>query len=188
MKTLFFTACRVTLVTLVLTGVAYPLLVTAFAQGLFGEAATGSFVSDGTGRVVGSKLIAQAFDKPSYFHPRPSAAQYDGAGSSGSNLGPASKLLHERERVAAQKLATESPEAIPADLVTTSGSGLDPHLSPAGAAWQVRRVATARGLAPERVATLVEEFTEGRTLGFLGEPRVNVLQLNLALDRRFGEP
>lgn len=191
MKTIFFVACRVTVVTLILTGVAYPLVVTALAQTVFADAARGSWVHNESGRVVGSRLIGQAFTKPAYFHPRPSATSptaYDAAASGGSNLGPTSKALKERVAAEAARLAQENDEAIPAELVTASASGLDPHLSPAAAAWQVARVAKARDVAVERVAAVVEEFTEGRDLGFLGEPRVNVLQLNVALDRRFGQP
>ncbi len=183
-------AIRVTVVTLLLTGIAYPLAVTGLAKLLFPWRAEGSLVADDSGRVVGSELIAQPFASAAYFQPRPSAAGdkgYDATASGGSNLGPTSKAL--RDRAAA--LARENPAApgpVPVELVTASGSGLDPHLSPKAALWQAPRVARARQVSVERVRALVEELAEGRALGFLGEPRVNVLQLNLALDHRFGVP
>jgi K+-transporting ATPase ATPase C chain len=187
-------ALRATLVTLVLTGLLYPLVMTGIAQVLFHHRAQGSFVTDGAGNVIGSELVAQAFSKPGYFQPRPSAAGekgYDPLASGGSNLGATSKKLHDQAAGALEKLQKENPDAqgpVPVELVTASGSGLDPHLSPAAAQWQAPRVARARGVETDRVSALVEEFTEGRDLGVLGEPRVNVLQLNLALDRRFGAP
>lgn len=194
MKTTFLIALRTTIVTLVVTGLVYPLLVTGAAQLLLGWKASGSLVTDEHGAVVGSALIAQSFVSPAYVHPRPSAAGangYDAAASSGSNLGPTSQKLADRVEADIARLRADNPEAagqIPDELVTTSGSGLDPDLSPAAALWQVPRVARARGLAPERVRAVVEELVEGRTLGFVGEPRVNVLLLNIALDRRFGRP
>jgi len=194
MKDTFLIALRTTLVTLVVTGLVYPLLVTGAAQILFGRKANGSLVADEHGALVGSALIAQSFVSPAYVHARPSAAGsngYDAAASSGSNLGPTSKKLEKRVETDIARLRAENPDAsgpIPDDLLTTSGSGLDPDLSPAAALWQVPRVARARGLAPERVRAVVEELVEGRTLGFLGERRVNVLLLNLALDRQFGRP
>jgi K+-transporting ATPase ATPase C chain len=193
MKTLLI-ALRVTAVTLVLCGLCYPLLMTGIASALFSGKASGSLVSDDHGQPVGSELLAQGFERPGYFQPRPSAAGdkgYDATSSGGSNLGPTSKKLRDRVTVAVAKLRKENPEAapmIPAELVTTSASGLDPHLSPEAAEWQVARVARARGVSADRVRQIVESGIEGRDLGFLGQPRVNVLSLNLALDRQFGAP
>lgn len=183
---------RATLVTLVLTGLLYPLAVTGLSQVFFSDEAQGSLVTNVHGQVVGSALISQGFSRPGYFQPRPSAAGagHDATASSGSNFGPTSQKLRERVQADAERLRRENPNApgpVPAELVTASGSGLDPHLSPEAARWQVPRVALARGVAPERVQAVLDALVEGRTLGVLGEPRVNVLQLNLALDRRFGE-
>ncbi len=185
---------RVAAVTLALTGLLYPLLMTGLAQLLFPRRANGSLVTDAAGKVVGSELLAQSFQRPAYFHPRPSAAGekgYDPLASGGSNLGPTSKALRDQAAARLEALARENPEAggpPPIELVTASGSGLDPHLSPAAARWQVARIARARGVAPDRVASVVDETLERRDLGILGEPRVNVLLLNLALDARFGAP
>lgn len=184
-------ALRTTLVTLVVTGLVYPLLVTGLAQVLFSARANGSMVADERGQVVGSALIGQGFTHPAYFHPRPSAAGagYDATVSSGSNLGPTSRRLADRvARDVARLQQEQAAGRIPADLVTASASGLDPHVSPEAALWQVERVARARNVAPERVRAVVQAGVEGRDLGFLGEPRVNVLLLNLALDRQFGKP
>ena len=187
-------AIRATAVTLVLTGLLYPLVMTGIAQVLFHGRAQGSLVTDAAGKVVGSELLAQGFSGAAYFHPRPSAAGaqgYDPLASGGSNLGPTSKKLQDGATAGLEALRKENPEASgppPVELVTASGSGLDPHLSPGAALWQAPRVARARGVAAERVQALVDEYTEGRDLGLLGEPRVNVLELNLALDRRFPAP
>lgn len=194
MRETLVTSLRVTVVTLLLTGVAYPIAVTGVAGLLFPRAARGSLVTDESGRTVGSALLGQGFSSPGYFQPRPSAAGekgFDPLASGGSNLGPTSRKLRERVEGDLTRLREANPDApvpVPVELVTTSGSGLDPHLSPEGALWQVPRVARARGLAEARVRAVVLESVEGRELGFLGEPRVNVLLLNLALDRQFGRP
>ena len=172
----------------VLLGLAYPLLLFGVGRAAFGAAADGSLVEGADGRVVGSRLIGQAFDGREYFWGRPSAAGdgYDAGASGASNLGPTSQTLAAtvRQRIAALLAASPGATAagIPAELVTASGSGLDPDISPAAASFQVERVAAARGLDPAQVRDLVREHTQGRALGFLGEPRVNVLELNLALD------
>src|SRR5262245_2950627 len=190
MSSILWIALRTTIVTLLLTGLAYPMAVTGLAQVLFPWRANGSIVEDDQGVPVGSHWIGQSFTQPAYFQPRPSAAGngYDAAASSGSNLGPSSAKLRERVRADAERLARENRDAgpIPAELLMASASGLDPHLSPEAALWQVPRVARARRVAPERVRAVVNAHVEDRTLGFLGEPRVNVLVLNLALDRQFG--
>jgi potassium-transporting ATPase KdpC subunit len=184
-------AVRATLVTLLLCGLAYPLAVTGLAQLLFPAQANGSLVTDDRGRVVGSALIGQGFASAAYLQPRPSAAGagWDASASGGSNLGPTSVTLQERVAAAAARLIAENPGAVgpvPVELVTTSASGLDPHLSPAAALWQAPRIARARGVEVERVRQVILDAAEGRDLGLFGEPRVNVLLVNLALDRRFG--
>ncbi|HEY7955022.1 MAG TPA: potassium-transporting ATPase subunit KdpC [Polyangia bacterium] len=185
-------ALRVSLVTLVLTGLAYPLAVTGLGQLLFPARASGSLASDLQGRIVGSERIGQAFTRAYYFHPRPSAAGdqgWDAAASGGSNLGPTSEKLRERIAATRARLELENPDAprpVPEELLTTSGSGLDPDISPQAARWQVARVAKARGVSAARVRQIVDSLVEDRDLGFLGEPRVDVLMLNLAMDRDLG--
>lgn len=183
-------ALRILAVLTVLCGLAYPLLVTGIAQAAFGDQADGSLLRDAEGRVVGSSLIGQAFEGDEWFAPRPSAAGdgYDGSSSSGSNLGPTNADLLDAvaERVAAYRevngLADDAK--VPVDAVTASGSGLDPHISVANARLQAPRVADARGLPVDEVLALVDDHTEGRALGFLGEPGVNVVTLNLAVAER----
>lgn len=191
MKSEVLVALRMTVVTLVLTGLAYPLLVTGLAQAAFPRQANGSLVpGPAAAAPVGSALVGQGFRKPGYFQPRPSAAGldgYDAMASGGSNLGPTSRKLRDRVAADLARLRRENPQApgpVPVELVTTSASGLDPHLSPRAALWQAPRVARARALALADVEALVRERVELRTFGVLGEPRVNVLLLNLELDRR----
>ncbi|MGA3164919.1 MAG: potassium-transporting ATPase subunit KdpC [Terriglobia bacterium] len=183
-------AFRVTLFMTVLTGLIYPGIVTGLCQLLFPHRANGSLVTvDGT--IVGSALIGQNFTKPEYFHPRPSAAGndgYDASASNGSNLGPTNQKLIDRVKADVDKFHKENPDyngPLPADLLTASGSGLDPDLSPASALAQAPRVAKVRGVSLEQVQQIISARSEGRELGFLGEPRVNVLSLNLELDRQF---
>jgi K+-transporting ATPase ATPase C chain len=184
-------ALALTAVLMILTGVAYPGLVTAVGQLLFPRQANGSLI-EANGRVMGSALIGQSFTAPHYFHPRPSAAGagYDAAASGGTNKGPTDRKLADTliaGAVAEARALDGVPAgAVPADRATRSASGLDPHISPANAEQQIERVARARGVAPGRVRALVSRRTEGRTLGIWGEPRVNVLLLNLDLDRAFG--
>src|SRR5215470_5857047 len=192
MKTMTI-AIRTTVVTIVLTGLIYPFVMTGLAQILFPWRANGSLVTDEKEEVVGSELIAQGFANPAYLQPRPSAAGekgYDPTSSGGSNLATTSKKLQDRVAGDLKTLKESNPDAsgpVPVELVTTSGSGLDPHLSPQGALWQVPRVAKARGISPERVKAVVDSSIKARTFGILGEPRVNVLLVNLALDRQFGK-
>jgi K+-transporting ATPase ATPase C chain len=184
MKKNMLTAILFTLVTTVIFGVIYPLTVTGMAQLLFHDRANGQLI-ERNGKLVGSRIIGQAFTGPNYFHPRPSSAGtgYDPMASGGSNLAPTNKNLIERVKGDVQTLHAENPNAaIPVDLVTTSGSGLDPDISPESAEFQIPRVAHSRNMKQEDVRALVQKHTKGRDLGFLGEPRVNVLELNLELD------
>lgn len=179
-------AILITIVFTILTGILYPLAVTGVAQAVFPEQANGSLI-ERNGKVLGSALIGQAFSKPEYFHPRPSAAGsgYDAANSGGSNLGPSNQALADRLAKDGAQFRKENPGftgPIPADAITTSGSGLDPEISPANAEAQLARVAAARNASPDAVRRIVEQNTRSRDLGFLGEPRVNVLRANLALD------
>jgi K+-transporting ATPase ATPase C chain len=183
-------AFLMTLILTVLTGLIYPGVVTGLCQVLFPAKANGSLVVR-NGQVIGSELIGQNFAKPEYFQPRPSAAGndgYDGSASGGSNLGPTNQKLIDRVKASVDKFHKENPDysgPIPADMLTASASGLDPHISPASAMAQADRVAKARGISSEQIRQLVIHSTEGPDLGFLGEPRVNVLALNLELNRQF---
>ena len=173
-----------TLVTTVIFGLLYPLAVTGIAQVTMSSRANGRLLTP-NGKLVGSAIIGQPFSQPQYFHSRPSAAGngYDPTASGGSNLGPTNKTLTDRVTGDVAKLQAENPNVpVPVDLVTTSGSGLDPHISPAAAEFQIPRVARARGISETDLRTIVARHTRGRDLGFLGEPRVNVLELNLELD------
>jgi K+-transporting ATPase ATPase C chain len=186
MRKNFITAVLMTIATTLLLGIAYPLAVTAVAQVLFHDKANGQLIMR-DGHAVGSRIIGQAFTSPRYFHSRPSAAGagYDAANSSASNLGPTNHLLIDRVNASVAELRSDGPhQRIPIDLVTTSGSGLDPHITPAAADFQIARIVRERQMTQAEVRALVAKHTEGRQLGFLGEPRVNVLELNLDLDSR----
>ena len=180
----------------IITGLIYPLAMTGIAQAIFPNQAQGSLIEDKSGKVIGSALIGQEFTSDKYFHGRPSATTgtdakgatvpqpYNASNSMGSNLGPTSKALSDRVNADVAKLKQENPNMpVPVDLVTTSASGLDPDISPEAAAFQVPRVAKARNLMPDQVSQLVQQQTQGRLLGLIGEPHVNVLALNLALDQ-----
>jgi potassium-transporting ATPase KdpC subunit len=188
-----YPAIAMTIVMTVTVGIVYPIVVTGLAQVIFPDKAAGSLIEK-EGRVIGSRLIGQPFTGSGYFHSRPSAAGagYDGAASGGTNLGPTSKkLIEEQVKVRAEALRETNPNAeIPVDMVTASASGLDPHITPAAAEFQIGRVARERKVSEDELRQLVREHTEGRQLGVLGEPRVNVLELNLALDaiRQNGKP
>ena len=182
------TAVLITVVTTVLFGLIYPLAVTGLAQALFPDKANGQLIKRADGSVVGSRIIGQPFSSPGYFRSRPSAAGnagYDAGASSGSNYGPTNQKLIDRVKADVGKAQAENPGVpVPADLVTTSASGLDPHISPAAAEFQVLRVARERGVSEDDVRRIVAAHTEGRQFGFFGEPVVNVLELNLDLDER----
>jgi potassium-transporting ATPase KdpC subunit len=190
MKKNLITAVLMTIATTVLLGILYPMLVTGLAQLIFPKQANGQLIQRADGAVIGSRLIGQPFSGPGYFHSRPSAAGaagYDASASGGSNLGPTNAQLIARVSGDVAKLQAENPGApIPVDLVTTSGSGLDPDITPAAARFQIHRVALERGISEVEVASLVREHSENRQWGFLGEPRVHVLELNIALDARYG--
>jgi len=192
MKKNLLTAILMTIVTTVLLGLIYPLVVTGLAQVIFPDQANGQLIKRSDGTVIGSRIIGQPFGGAGYFHSRPSAAGaagYDAGASSGSNLGPTSQKLLDRVKSDVDRLQTENPgKPVPIDLVTTSGSGLDPHISPAAAEFQVPRIARERQLSEEQVRQLVAAHTEARQFGFLGEPRVNVLELNLDLDNTKSMP
>src|SRR5271169_5538099 len=184
MKKNLITSILMTLVTTVLFGLLFPLLITGLAQVLFPKQANGELLTR-NGKLVGSRLIGQSFSSPGYFHSRPSSAGagYDAGNSGGSNLGPTNQSLIARVQQDADRLHAENPGApIPMDLLTTSASGLDPHISPEAAEFQIPRVAKERGLSEDIVRKAIHQNTESRQFGFLGEPRVNVLELNLALD------
>ena len=188
MKKDLITSILYTVVTTVLLGLLYPLIVTGMAQLISRDQANGQLIAR-NGTVIGSRILAQPFTAAKYFHPRPSAAGingYDATNSGGTNWGPTNQKLIDRVRADVGSLQAENPgKAVPVDLVTASGSGLDPDITPAAAEFQLRRVAQARGISSDLLRKLVEELTRGRQFGFLGEARVNVLELNLALDERF---
>lgn len=181
-------AILMTIVTTILLGLIYPLVITGIAQVIFPDQANGQLIKDKNGTVIGSRVIGQPFVSPGYFRSRPSnagAAGYDAGASTGSNWGPTNQKLIDRVKAETEKLQKENPgKPIPADLVTASSSGLDPHISPAAAEFQVPRVAREREMSEDEVRQLVSAHTEGRTFGFIGEPTVNVLELNIELDNK----
>jgi K+-transporting ATPase ATPase C chain len=183
------TAFLMTIVTTVLLGLIYPLAVTGLSQVIFPDKANGQLIKRADGTIIGSRIIGQPFSSPGYFRSRPSAAGavgYDAGASSGSNLGPTNQKLIDRVKTDVEKLQAENPgKPVPIDLVTTSGSGLDPHISPAAAEFQIPRVARERNTRDDELRRIVAAHVEGRQFGFLGEPTVNVLELNLELDRRY---
>jgi K+-transporting ATPase ATPase C chain len=187
MKKNLITAVLMTIATTILLGIIYPLIVTGLAQVMFPKQANGQLIQK-AGKTIGSSIIAQGFTSPGYFHPRPSFAGngYDAANSNGSQMGPTNQKLIDRVKSDVGNAQAENPGTpVPIDLVTGSGSGLDPHITPAAAEFQLPRVAKERSVAVDQLRALVAKHTEGRQLGFLGEPRVNVLELNLELDQKF---
>lgn len=194
-------ALMMTIILTAILGLAYPLAITGVTQIAFPHQANGSLLYDASGALIGSELIGQEFTSPGYFHSRPSVTvdadtgedqPYNAANTTASNLGPTNQKLitavEERAKAYRQTNGLPDDAIVPVDAVTASGSGLDPHITPANAQLQVNRVAVARGASPADVAALVQQHTEGRALGFLGEPRINVLKLNLALNRQYGNP
>jgi K+-transporting ATPase ATPase C chain len=187
MKKNLLIAVLMTIVTTILLGIIYPLVMTGIAQVIFPKQANGQLI-ERAGKVVGSSIIAQGFTSPGYFHPRPSFAGngYDAANSNGSQLGPTNQKLIDRVKGDVSTAQAENPGTpVPIDLVTGSASGLDPHITPANAEFQMPRIAKERGIAVDQLRALMDKHTEGRQWGFLGEPRVNVLELNLDLDQQF---
>jgi K+-transporting ATPase ATPase C chain len=187
MKKNFVTAILMTLATTILLGIVYPLVVTGLSQVLFPAKANGQLI-EANGKIIGSRIIGQAFTAPEYFHSRPSAAGngYDPTNTNGSQLGPTNQKLIDRVKADVAAANADNPAVpVPIDLVTASASGLDPEISPAAAAFQLPRVAKARGIDEEDLRQIVARHTQARQLGFLGEPRVNVLELNLELDKEF---
>ena len=185
MKKNLVTAVLMTIATTILLGIIYPLVVTGLAQVLFHSKANGQLV-EANGKIIGSRILGQAFSGAGYFHPRPSAVNYDAANSNGSQWGPTNQKLIDRVKGDVATLQAENPGVpVPVDLVTASASGLDPEITPAAAAFQIHRVASERKATEGEIANLVSEHTQGRTWGLLGEPRVNVLELNLALDAKY---
>lgn len=187
MRKEFLIALRISLITLFLTGLLYPLFITGLANLFFKKEAGGSLIYNRTNQIQGSELIGQNFKSQGYFHPRPSAANYDAMASKGSNLEPTSKTLLENVILETTQKKINKATPIPIDLVTTSGSGLDPHISPESAYWQAIRIGLARDVALQRIVSLVDNFVEHPQFYFLGSPRVNVLKLNKALDEFFGK-
>ena len=186
MKKNLITAVLMTIATTILLGIIYPLVVTGLAQVLFPAKANGQLI-EANGKIVGSRILGQGFSGPGYFHPRPSATNYDASNSNGSQYGPTNQKLIDRVKGDVATLQAENPNVpVPVDLATTSASGVDPEITPAAAAFQIHRVASERKAPESEVANLVSEHTLGRTWGLLGEPRVNVLELNLALDAKYG--
>jgi len=187
MKQNLITAIRMTIATTILLGILYPLAITSIAQVVFPKKANGQLI-EAKGKIIGSRLIGQTFSSSGYFHSRPSAAGngYDATNSNGSQLGPTNQKLIDRVKTDTDRARAENPgAAVPIDLVTASASGLDPDITPAAAAFQTKRVAMARGISEEQLRSLVAKHTQARQWGFLGEPRVNVLELNLDLDEQF---